>query len=118
MRTYDLAWQHTRMLEDMMKRDRFDSLESEALLTLARVHRLAAGVAGPLSDRTTASRVDQLREQASTMAPNDIKTNLENTTSALIRAFDAGDFLEAERHALRVLIFAGAYSAVVAPSEP
>jgi len=105
-RTYDLAWQNTRLVIDIVEREAFDELEPVALELSARLHRLERARAGNMADRTTARTVTQIeRDTTARSTAGNIEALVESAHKALI-TFDEGDFPAAKYHALEVLVIA------------
>jgi hypothetical protein len=103
MRTYDLAWQNTRLVVELVERQTYSDLEDVALELSARLHRLSTGRASPMADRSTAQTLRQFDAQAQSTSLEDNRAALSDSASRALIAFDEGDFDTAKNHALEVV---------------
>ena len=104
--TYDVAWQNTRLVVDIIEREAFDELEDIALQLSARLHRLEKARAENMADRQTARTVRQLEDQVSQRSQSDNLDVLYDSANKAVAFFDEGDFQTAKGYALEVLVIA------------
>ena len=104
--TYDVAWQNTRLVVDIIEREAFDELEDIALQLSARLHRLEKARAENMADRATARTVRQLEDQVSQRSKSDNLGVLYDSANKAVEFFDEGDFTSAKGYALEVLVIA------------
>ena len=104
--TYDVAWQNTRLVVDIIEREAFHELEDVALQLTARLHRLEKARAENMSDRGTARSLRQLEEQVFQRDQSENLDVLYDSANQALVLFDEGDFQTAKNHALEVLVIA------------
>ena len=104
--TYDVAWQNTRLVVDIIEREAFDELEDVALQLSARLHRLEKARAENMADRGTARTVSRLEEQVSLRSTSENLDHLHDSANEALEFFDEGDFGTAKGYALEVLVIA------------
>lgn len=104
--TYDVAWQNTRLVVDIIEREAFDELEDIALQLSARLHRLEKARAENMADRQTARTVRQLEDQVNQRSESDNLDVLYDSANKALEFFDEGDFTSAKGYALEVLVIA------------
>ena len=104
--TYDVAWQNTRMVSHLVATKQLDSLTDEALILTARLHRLEMARAQPMADRRTARIVERLEATVAQRGSEHNRDRLREITPLLEDIFDRGDFAEAKRLSLEVLVIA------------
>jgi hypothetical protein len=104
--TYDVAWQNTRMVVDLIEREAFDELEDVALHLSARLHRLENARADNMSDRATAKTVSMLEQRTSLRSNEENRAVLSDSATRALQTFDDGDFASAKHYVLEVLVIA------------
>ena len=104
--TYDVAWQNTRLVVDIIEREALDELEDIALQLSARLHRLEKARAENMADRQTARTVSRLEEQVNQRSESDNLDVLYDSANKALEFFDEGDFTSAKNYALEVLVIA------------
>lgn len=102
MRTYDLAWQNTRMLNDAVARGDDAAVAEQVVVLTARLHRLETASAGSMADWRTAGAIEDFLEQARERSPEANRERLAASAKALQDAFDEGDFPLAKHYCLEV----------------
>ncbi len=106
MRTYDLAWQEIRALNDHIDRGITDELVTESLVVIARMHRLETGSPSRLRDRATARTLESLHVEAGHRDDASNAVALRQAGLDLQTSFDDGDFRKAKEFGLVVLALA------------
>lgn len=104
--TYDVAWQNTRLVADIIEREAFHDLEDVALQLAARLHRLERARAENMSDRATARTLSRFEEQVSRRNLSENMEALRNSANKALEIFDEGDFSTAKNYSLEVLVIA------------
>ena len=102
MRNYDLAWQEIRALNVEIEQGEVDEVAEQALMVIARMHRLGEGSASRLRDRKTWQFLEQEASQATLRDASSSRVALEDAGMALQQSFDDGDFQSAKEFGLRV----------------
>jgi hypothetical protein len=106
MRTYDLAWQEIRALNDHVARGITDGLATDSLVVIARMHRLETGSPGRLRDRATAGTLESLLVKAQEIDDVANVVALRQAGLDLQTSFDNGDFGAAKQSGLVVFALA------------
>jgi hypothetical protein len=105
-RTYDLAWQNTRLLVELIERESYRELDVVALELSARLHRLENGRARNMSDSKTTKTLSTLDEEAKSRTTAENLAVLSDSAHRALVLFDDGDFTTAKYCALEVLVIA------------
>lgn len=106
MRTYDLAWQEIRALNDHIDRDITEGLVTESLVVIARMHRLETGSPGRLRNRAAASAVERAVSEAVLRDRTANLVALQEAALDLQDSFDEGSFSAAKESGLVVYALA------------
>jgi len=106
MRTYDLAWQEIRSLNDHVARGITGGLAEDSLVVIARMHRLETGSPGRLRDRLTAGILESLLAEAQELDDASNEAALRQAGLDLQTSFDDGDFGAAKESGLVVFALA------------
>ena len=102
--TYDVAWQNTRYLTKLVDTSNWSELETHAIVLTARLHRLETARASQMADGRTARVLAEALRDA-TIRTTEANTNrLSTLAPAIEESFDRGDFAEAKKLALEVLV--------------
>lgn len=104
--TYDVAWQNTRLVVDIIEREALDELEEVALQLAARLHRLEKARAENMADRATARTLAQLEQHVASRSVGDNLDALSDSATRALELFDEGDFTTAKNYALEVVVIA------------
>jgi hypothetical protein len=104
--TYDVAWQNTRLVVDLVERHAYEELDDVALHLSARLHRLENARADNMADRATAKTVSSLEEGAQSRTREENRAVLVDSATKALVAFDDGDFRAAKTYALDVFVIA------------
>ena len=102
MRNYDLAWQEIRALNVEINQGDVTEVTEQALVVIARMHRLGEGSPSRLRDRKTWQFLEQEASQATLRDASRNNAALADAGMALQQTFDDGDFQPAKESALRV----------------
>lgn len=106
MRTFDVAWQNTRMLNETIHGGDLTHLTDDAIIITSRMHRLETAKAGPMNDRRTARALTTARELVDARNASANLEALSVVAQELQDDFDAGNFGAAKAHALEILAIA------------
>ena len=110
-RTFDLVWQEIRRFEGALERGEPARFDDEALIILSRINRLAEGRASGLRSDKFRDVLTAAEQEAGTLNTSERRDRLSQTAMRLRTAFDAGEFAQAQQHALTALGFERALNA-------
>jgi len=102
-RTYDLVWQDIRRFEGALERGEKSNFADQALTILSRINRLAEGKASGMNRDRFWEVLTNAEQETLALSEPARSGLLLDTARALRKAFDTGDFVGAQTHALEAL---------------
>lgn len=102
-RTYDLVWQDIRRFEGALERGESADFNSQALIILSRINRLAEGHASGMSEEGYRITLEAAKKAAAPLTSAERRQLLHETAIDIRIAFDAGRFTTAQEDALRAV---------------
>lgn len=104
-RTYDLVWQDIRRFEGALERGESADFNTQALIILSRINRLAEGKVSGMREEEHRITLDAAKKTGASLNAAERQQLLHETAIDIRIAFDEGRFAIAQEGALRALAY-------------